>query len=148
MATLLVQMGHAGRTAGATGAPGEQELTVRRGQAAYARLHGRNGWSVVLLKADPPTSAYRGDAFVAFHADGNNNPTVAGASVGHQTAQGRDFAAAWKQHYGWPGTWHPDNYTTNLSGYYGVREAVRQGCRRSFIAEVGTITNPADRAFI
>lgn len=151
MPTLVVQMGHAGRTTGSTGAPGEQELTNRLGQAAYARLNGRGGWQVRLIAADVPAGHYKGDAFVAFHADGNNNPNVDGASVGYQTSEGDRFSGDWQANYtalGWPGTWHDDNYTANLSGYYGVSYAVAQGNRRAFIAEVGTITNPADKTFI
>lgn len=151
MPVLVVQMGHVGRTSGATGAPGEQDLTRRIGEACGRMLHGRDGWAVRLVGADPPATAYRGDAFCAFHADGNNNPAVSGASVGYQGVPGQVLASSWKHRWaelGFPGTWHRDNYTTNLAGYYGVTEARRQGNSRAFIAEVGTITNPGDRAYI
>lgn len=148
MPTLVVQCGHVGRTSGNTGAPGEREFTARVGEAC-ARLLGRRGWSIRVVPADPVRAAYRGDAFVAVHADGNNNPDVDGASVGYQTTEGRQLAEAWRSAYqllGWSGPWHRDNYTTNLSGYYGVSYAVGQGNRRACIVECGTITNPAERA--
>lgn len=151
MSVLVVQMGHVGRTSGATGAPGEQELTARIGQACARLLHGRNGWAVRLVGADPPAAGYRGDAFCAFHADGSTNPTVQGASVGWQTFAGDELSEDWATYWtrlGYGGPWHKDNYTKNLAGYYGVTEARRQGNSRAFIAEVGTITNPVDRAYI
>lgn len=150
MPILVVQMGHAGRTSGATGAPGEQAYTQEVG-AACARLLNRGGWSVRTIVADPPDAQYRGDAFVAVHADGSNNPDVRGASVGHQTPEGLDLAHAWRAAYkarGFTGPWNADNYTVNLGQYYGVRTAVAQGNRRACIIECGTITNADDRALM
>lgn len=150
MSILVVQMGHSGRLTGATGAPGERDFTEAVGRAC-ARLLNRDGWTVRLVGADPPTASYRGDAFVAVHADGNDNPAVRGASVGHQTSQGSWVAHGWRDAYvrrGYDGPWHPDNYTANLGGYYGVRAAVQQGNVHACIVECGTITNPADHALM
>lgn len=150
MPVLVVQMGHAGRTSGATGAPGEQAFAQAVG-AECARLLARDGWTVRSIVADPAPSLYRGAAFVAIHADGSNNPAVRGASVGYQTTQGGDLAHAWRDAYvrrGFTGPWHPDNYTDNLHYYYGVTESVRQGNRRACIVECGTITNAEDRALM
>lgn len=148
MPVLVVQMGHSGRTSGATGAPGEMAFTEAVGAACYA-LDGVGGWSVRTIAADPAPSAYRGDAFVAIHADGSSNPAVRGACIGYQTSDGRTFGSIWASSYvqrGWSGPWNPDNYTANLAQYYGVRTAVAEGNRRAFIAECGTITNPDERA--
>jgi len=147
MPVLVVQMGHVGRISGATGAPGEMQFTQRVGDAC-ARLLGGGAWSVRVVPADPVRASYRGDAFVAVHADGNNNPAVAGASVGYQTPEGGALARAWRDAYvalGWAGRWNPDNYTANLAGYYGVSYAVGQGNRRACIVECGTITNLTER---
>lgn len=149
MPILVVQMGHSGRTSGATGAPGEKQFTEQVGAACRALLDGQNGWAVRTIPADVSNTAYRGDAFVAIHADGNNNPDVCGSSVGYQTNAGAGLAHGWQSAYaglGWTGPWHLDNYTTNLAQYYGVRIAVQQGNTRAFIAECGTITNPAEHA--
>lgn len=150
MPILVVQMGHVGRTSGATGAPGEQAFTQTVGNACSALLN-RGGWQVRLIPADPPSSYYRGDAFVAVHADGNNNPDVSGCSVGYRNSAGQGLAHAWRDAYirrGGPKVWHPDNYTTNLGQYYGTGTAVAQGNSRACIIECGTITNPADRALM
>lgn len=151
MPILVVQMGHAGRTSGNTGAPGEQAFAQVVGAACVRLLDGKGGWSVRPVVADPPTAQYRGDAFFAVHADGSTNPNVRGASVGYQTTQGDALAQAWRQAYiarGFTGPWNPDNYTTNLAQYYGVRAAVAQGNRRACIIECGTITNAADRGLM
>lgn len=147
---LVVQMGHSGRTSGKTGAPGERDFTEAVGAACFRLLNGRGGWSVRLIAADVAASEYRGDGFVAVHADGSTNPGVRGASYGYQTVEGRSaaegWAAAWRESY--DGPWNPPNYTTNLAQYYGVREAVAAGNRRAFILEAGTITNAEDRVLL
>lgn len=148
MPLLVVQMGHSGRTTGATGAPGEMAFTEAVG-AACARLLNQGGWSVRPIVADPPNSQYRGDAFIAVHADGSNNPDVRGASVGYQNGIGADLAHGWRDAYvrrGFTGPWHLDNYTENLHYYYGVGTAIGQANPRACIIECGTITNAADRA--
>lgn len=150
MPVLVVQMGHSGRTSGATGAPGEMAFTEAVGAACRVLLAG-HGWEVRTIPADPPASAYRGDAFVAVHADGSASPAVIGASVGYQSAAGGALAHAWREHYvalGWPGPWHPDNYTLNLAQYYGVRTARSVGNDRACIVECGTITNPTEGALL
>jgi len=147
--TLVLQMGHAGRTKGATGAPGEQAYTQEVGAAVARLLDGRGGWLVRLIVADPPVAQYRGDAFIAVHADGSANPAVRGASVGYQNDQGRVLASSWAGayvHRGFTGPWHPDNYTVNLAQYYGVSTARAQGNHRACIIECGTITNADDRS--
>jgi hypothetical protein len=143
-------MGHSGRTSGATGAPGEMAFNEAVG-AACARLLNRDGWQVRCIRADPAASAYRGNAFVAVHADGSTNPRVRGASVGYQGTAGARVANDWRSAYvarGFTGPWHTANYTTNLSEYYGVRIARQEGNHRACIVECGTITNAEDRALM
>lgn len=150
MPVLVVQMGHSGRTSGATGAPGEMAFTEAAGAACRRLLDGRGGWSVRLIQADVAVSLYRGDGFVAIHADGSTNPDVRGACYGVQTPEGgqagQRWADAWERTY--RGPWNPVNYTTNLAQYYGVRDAVAVGNKRAFILEAGTITNALDHALI
>ncbi|MGH8575353.1 MAG: N-acetylmuramoyl-L-alanine amidase [Gammaproteobacteria bacterium] len=153
MPTLVVQMGHTGRppNPGSVGTAGEQDFARAAGAACTRLLDGRGGWAVRLVLADPPLSSYRGDAFVAIHCDGSLSSASRGASLGHQTSEGRELAHAIRAAYercGWSGGWKPDNYTSALSGYYGVRNAVGQGNRRSMIFETGTMTNTADRALL
>lgn len=150
MALVVVQRGHVGRKTGATGAPGEQQFAIEA--AERARHHvTRIGHRVRIVDADPPSSAYTGDAFVAIHYDSSTASSARGASVGYQTPEGKAFASAWKRHYaanGWSGGFRPDNYTAALAGYYGVRKAVAQGNRRAIIVEAGFHSNPEDRALL
>ena len=147
MPVLVVQQGHCFRTKGKTGTAGEQEYAVRVANACANLLEGRGGWTVNRTLADE--NDYRGDAFVSIHCDGSDNPSAQGASVGYRTPEGQEFARGWKRAYaarGWTGRFRVDNYTENLAGYYGVRNAVASGNRRAFVAECGFRTNREDRA--
>ena len=149
MPLLVLQTGHVGRTTGATGTAGEQAMTASVGAKVKATCPA--GWTCRVIAADVSEASYKGDVFVAVHGDGSTNRAVRGASVGYQNDSGRVLAATWKAAYtaqGWPGGWHKDNYTSALSGYYGMNHAARQGVTRRFILEVGMMTNPADRAWI
>lgn len=154
MATIVIQAGHCHRKTGSTGtrAPNgftEQQFTWPVANKA-AQLLTADGHRARVILADPTSGPnYRGDAFVAVHADGNNNPTVHGASVGYRTDEGKALAHAWKAAYGalgWPGGFRGDNYTSALSGYYGTKAAAAQGNRRACIIEAGFLTNPSEAA--
>lgn len=165
MPVLVVQMGHVGRPPcpGSVGTAGEQNFTQRAGDACTRLLNGRNGWTVKVIDADPgyftvrsqiggDPNAYRGDAFVAIHCDGSTNPDRNGASFGYREG-GRGFAQDIKGAYllrtGRPASWlEPDNYTTNLSQYYGTGLATQVGNTRAVIFETGFLTNPDDKAML
>jgi hypothetical protein len=164
MPVLVVQMGHVGRPPrpGSVGTTGEQQYT-RRAAIACLDLLARDGWSVQVIDADPSyethrqlgglPSSYRGDAFVAMHCDGSTNPSRNGASYGYRTPEGDEFAQAIKAAYlvatGREESWlEPDNYTANLSGYYGTGLAASMGNRRAVIFEAGFLTNPEDRELL
>lgn len=146
---LVVQRGHYGRTTGSTGAPGEQQLGARIAQRITELAP--DGVKVRVIDADEPRSRYAGDVFVALHADSSSSPSARGASVGYQTPEGRELASRWKACYlgrGWPGSFRADNYTANLSRYYGVRIAVATGNRRAVILEHGFLSNPAEKRWM
>lgn len=163
VSVLVVQMGHVGRPRFAgdrasVGTAGEQDFT-KRAAASCQRLLSRNGWTVRVINADPgypnPTTLggnpeyYRGDAFVAIHCDGSENTARDGASFGYRDG-GRGFAQDIKGAYllrtGREAAWlEPDNYTTNLSQYYGTGLATSVGNTRAVIMECGFLTNPVDR---
>lgn len=151
MPTLVAcQRGHVPRTTGSTGTAGEQDLN-RAVASEMVAMVAATGWTLRVIDADEPSERYRGDAFVALHADGSIYPSASGASVGYQTAEGRDLGQTWKRAHvqaGWPGKWRPDNYTRGLARYYGVRRAVEAGNRRAIIIEAGFLTNPQDRAWL
>lgn len=146
MSLIVIQRGHVPRTSGATGAPGEQQFAIETADRCVEHIHGV-GHSVRIIDADPPASAYRGDAFFAIHYDSSRDPGVCGASVGYQNAEGGRAARLWKEHYvrnGWTSGFRPDNYTANLGGYYGVRRALEAGNPYAIITEAGFHSNTPD----
>jgi len=148
---VVVQMGHCFRETGATGGPGEQAYARDTAEQCRRELI-RRGYRVRVILADEPSAAYRGDAFIAIHADASTATSAHGASVGYRESRGKTLAVAWKaayQRHGWKQGFRSDNYTSNLRGYYGTREALDVNSRcRAFIAEAGFLTNAEDRKFI
>lgn len=154
MRTLVLQRGHVPRTTGATGTATvdgdltEQEFAVAAAAATVEALEPYGDeLQVKVIDADPPTSSYAGDAFIALHCDGSTNRAAHGACTGYRTAEGSGLARLWKAAYhdeGWLGGWVADNYTAALAGYYGVSRAVSVGNRPAVILEHGHLTNPDD----
>jgi hypothetical protein len=68
---------------------------------------------------------YEVELAVFLHFDGSGRPCASGASVGYPTGSppgsNKPTADLWKDIYEplWPYQWMPDNFTSNLSGYYG-----------------------------
>lgn len=153
MPKIVIQAGHCHRRTGVVGTRAangftEQQFTWPTANRARELL-AADGHQAIVILADVASASYRGEVFVAIHADGNNNPKVGGASVGFRTDQGKALAHAWKAAYrghGWDHGFRGDNYTTALSGYYGVKRAVAEGNRRACIIEAGFLTNPAEAA--
>lgn len=151
MTRVVIQAGHCHRRTGAVGTSSpdgyrEQQFAWAVANRAVSLLRD-DGHAALVIEADVPPHSYRGDAFVAVHADGNGNPSVKGASVGYRTEEGKALAHAWKTAYrslGWGHGFRGDNYTAALSGYYGSKRAVAQGNRAACIIEAGFLTNPAE----
>jgi hypothetical protein len=151
MSTLVIQRGHVGRTKGATGGPGEQAMARRNAAEIVAIAKDLDGITPVVIDADEPTARYRGDVFVALHGDASGDPKASGASVGYRDDAGRRLGQRWKSLYaaaGWTRGFRGDNYTTNLSRYYGTGKAIAAGNRRAIIVEHGFLTNPDERRLI
>lgn len=146
---IVVQMGHVPRTSGATGTYREQEFNKLVGPRLRDALKSV-GHNVTLIGADDAVPSC--DVFVALHCDGNANKAMRGGSVGYpsddsNSPSGR-LASAWKRHHqagGYPGGFHPDNYTSGLRYYYGFRKS---NATFEFLAEHGTTTNPDDEAWL
>jgi len=70
MKKICLQAGHEGRTSGSTGAPGEQELTVRV-RNRLSQLLVKKGFQLYLVDADPKDSeiAQDFDLFLSLHGD-------------------------------------------------------------------------------
>jgi N-acetylmuramoyl-L-alanine amidase len=70
MKKIILQAGHEGVTSGQTGAPGEQELTVRIRNRLSTILQSK-GFQLFLVDANPPDSQINQDfdLFLALHGD-------------------------------------------------------------------------------
>jgi hypothetical protein len=151
----VVQAGHVARTSGATGTNGEQPFNLAVSRLVVRELRAR-GVNAHRIDADPPFEAYRGDVFVAVHADGSVSTSAKGASVGYRNSRGKTLARRIKTAYqqrarasGYPLLFRDDNYTVALRRYYGTGNALAQNpdCR-AVIVEGGFLTNSTERAFL
>lgn len=134
-ADVLLQAGHQGqvRNKGRTGrAPShgaagtsrpEHVMTPIVADAAAAILtsHGVDVMRVPALFPQKVTVKLG----LSLHFDGSGTACASGASIGYPPGSPRGSnkptADLWKEMYReiWPFRWMPDNFTSNLSGYYG-----------------------------
>ena len=125
-----------------------------------ARLAGalleEAGYAVDILPATVP-EAYRADAFVAIHADGNNDSSVAGFRVGwprrDATRRASEFAEVLADAYREAtGIRRLPIATRRMRGYYAFRHTrYRHAIHPStvgVIIETGFLTSPRDREVI
>lgn len=157
-AEVLIQAGHEGRVPGeATGARGplgnEIDWTPIVANEATRVLRAA-GISVIREDAtfDDTTNLVNLALFI--HFDGNSDPCATGASVGYKprsvdpTLSDKPAADAWKTLYSryFPFPWMPDNFTNNLSGYYGytfTRTSIAE-----LVIELGAISCPQQAAWL
>jgi hypothetical protein len=78
------------------------------------------GVSVVREKAEF-SGRYNVVIALFIHFDGSERPCTSGASIGYDHSSDKPAADEWKELYSqyWPFTWMADNFTSNLSHYYG-----------------------------
>ena len=153
-ADVLVQAGHEGRPASCAlfpnrtcnlGAMGERATTPIVADEVTRRLRTA-GLRVIRVPAD-----YRGHydvrAAIFIHFDGAQPPCTTGASIGYPPGSA-GAARAWRAFYSrrFPFHFMPDNFTTNLSHYYGFRTVDRNA--NTLVLEMGEITCPAERAWM
>lgn len=124
---ICLQAGHAGRTSGATGAPGEQELNTRiRGRLTQILID--KGFMVQVVNADPKKDEINKDfdLFLALHGDANIYGT-GGGCVGsgdksvdlmwQESARIRDCII--DQYFPNSGIVnHPERVNANMTKYY------------------------------
>lgn len=133
-AQVLIQAGHEGgvRNSGSGtkptyGASGierpENQMTPIVADSAVAWLRH---FGVETIKENAfYDKRYEVELAVSLHFDGSGRPCASGASVGYPAGSppgsNAPTAALWKDIYEqyWPYQWMPDNFTSNLSGYYG-----------------------------
>lgn len=138
-AQILIQAGHEGgkRNGGGStdprnakpthGTPGtftpEREMTPIVANVATAEL--RAGGFTVIREDAFYDKFYAVDLAVSLHFDGSSPSCASGASIGYPIGvppgSNKPTADAWREIYSqyWPFKWMGDNFTGNLSGYYG-----------------------------
>lgn len=140
--TVLIQEGHVGRTKGNIGSVynGLKEVTWNGivGKEVE-RLLEIEGIDVERVGARIPIT--NATIAIAIHFDGSNNHCATGASIGHNGSYGsRQMAKRWRKQYSnfYPFKWHKDNFTKNLSHYYGYSQVnVTKGF---LVLELGELT--------
>jgi hypothetical protein len=141
-ADVLIQAGHEGRTTGATGATGplgnEIDWTPIVADEATAILRAA-GVSVVRENA-AFDQRYNVIIAVFIHFDGSNPPCRSKASIGYNDVTDMPAANEWKALYSqhWPFGFMNDNFTSNLSDYYGFGFARTEDAE--LVLELGEIS--------
>jgi len=140
-ADVLIQAGHEGRTSGYTGAQSRygKEVDWNRDVAnEVTRILKEAGVSVIRVGAKMPISRVK--IAVAIHFDGSVHPCRSGASIGYGSLSHKRLADAWKRTYAryYPFDWMEDNFTSNLSRYYGYKYVFSQ--KGFLVLELGELT--------
>ena len=140
--TVFIQEGHVGRLTGNIGSvhKGIKEMDWNHLVGdEIERILEEKGIDVATSGARIPVT--NATIAVALHFDGSEKPCSTGASIGHDGSyNSRSMAKRWKQEYSsfFPFKWHRDNFTPNLSDYYGFS---RVSATKGFLVlELGEIT--------
>ncbi len=137
------------------GGKNEWEVNLEIAELAGSLLE-KAGYEVDVLPATVP-ERYQADAFVAIHADGNNDASVAGYRVGSPrrdaTQRAAELAEVLAQAYGEAtGIRRLPVATRRMRGYYAFRyNRYRHAIHPStvgVIIETGFLTSPVDRRVI
>jgi len=160
-ADVLLQAGHEGlkRNQGSGSAPSHGAAGIARPEHqmtpvvadAAARVLRAHGVSVVRVPAFYP-KLFAVKLGLALHFDGSGNPCSSGASVGYPPGlplgSNKPTADLWKEIWGqyWPFRWMKDNFTRNLSGYYGYRRMTTSIAE--MLIEFGEISCPEQDAWL
>lgn len=152
---VLISAGHEGRPESCAhfpkhkcnlGTAGEREWTPVVADEA-TRVLRAHGYRVAREPADFD-GTYAVKAAVFIHFDGDVPACASGASIGYPPAQEKRPADVWRAAYQkyFPFKWQPDNFTTNLSRYYGFRQV--QATDGALVVELGELTCPEQRAWL
>jgi hypothetical protein len=141
--TVLLQAGHEGRTNGNIGSINgkyrEMEWNTLVTKEIEKELKKHN-IDVTRVGANIPFTNAR--IAIAIHFDGSKKRCSTGASIGYDInhINAKRTASHWKSIYKeyFPFKWHRDNFTENLSDYYGF---TRVNSEKGFLVlELGEIT--------
>lgn len=152
---VLISAGHEGRPQSCArfpkrkcnlGAAGEREWTPVVADEA-TRVLRAHGYTVAREPADFD-GAFDVRAAIFIHFDGNETACGSGASIGYHTPASEAAADIWRDDYKryFPFKFQPDNFTSNLSEYYGFRQVRASG--GALVLEMGEVTCPAQRAWL
>lgn len=140
--TVLIQAGHVGRLTGNIGSIHNGLRESEWNERVAIRVEDilkKNGIIVDRVGANIPTA--NASIAVAIHFDGSENKCATGASIGHDGSNAsKGLAKRWKEEYAtfFPFKWHPDNFTKNLSEYYGFSKVTTT--KGFLVLELGEIT--------
>lgn len=151
----LVSAGHEGRPASCArfpkhkcnlGAAGERQWTPIVADEVARALRAQ-GFTVAREPADFD-GTFDVKAAVFIHFDGSDTPCSTGASIGYHDPASAPAAQAWRKLYShyFPYHFMTDNFTTNLSNYYGFRQV--HASAGALVIELGEVTCPAERAWL
>lgn len=155
MPFICLQAGHEGRESGATGAPGEQELTKRIRDELRWYLQER-GFVVQLVNADPADSEIKKDfdLFLSLHGDADIYGTGGGCigsgdksvdSSWQRSAEIRDAIAS--EYFKESGIENrPERVNANMTKYYmWSRLTAKTPC---VLLEMGVVQNAHDKVIL
>jgi len=147
---LIIQMGHVGRTTGATGTAGEQVFNKAIGQALLLEF-GNDPYEIHLMGADnweKPEPNFA-NLFFAIHADGSLNTSARGCSVGYPVPSNPRFAQEIQSAYMLLSGFakRPDNYTIGMKKYYAWSQN-HVVANYYALLEHGFFTNPIERQWM
>ena len=140
--TVLIQAGHVGRTTGNIGSIHNGLVESEWNERVAIRVEDiltKKGIRVERVGARIPTA--NAEIAVAIHFDGSETACLTGASIGHDGSEAsKGLAKRWRAEYGkfFPFKWHRDNFTKNLSGYYGFSQVTTS--KGFLVLELGEIT--------
>lgn len=152
---VLISAGHEGRPGSCArfpdrhcnlGTAGERAWTPIVADEAARRLR-ELGYSVAREPADFQ-GEYDVQAAIFIHFDGSDRPCTSGASIGYHTRASKRAAHLWRTMYAgaFPFRFQPDNFTDNLSDYYGFRQVHTRVA--GLVLELGELTCPQQKAWL
>jgi hypothetical protein len=140
--TVLIQAGHVGRITGNIGSIHNGLVESEWNERVAIRVEDilkKNGIIVSRVGAKIPVT--NAQIAISIHFDGSNNHCATGASIGHDGSKvSQALANRWRAEYKkfFPFKWHRDNFTKNLSDYYGFSKVTTT--KGFLVLELGEIT--------
>jgi len=140
--TVLIQAGHVGRVMGNIGSIHNGLVESEWNQRVAIRVEDileKHGIITTRVGAKIPITNAK--IAIAIHFDGSNNHCATGASIGHDGSEAsKRLAKRWRAEYQkfFPFKWHRDNFTKNLSDYYGYSKV--STTKGFLVLELGEIT--------